>query len=308
MSGMEKSTSHVMRNNSHECGLTLIELLIAVSILAIISGSTYTAFNMAMDVYQKTGARIVMTQKCRIALDRIVTDLSNLQAVQGDDALTLISQENPHETGDRDLISFVTLTHATPDPFLAELNAARESVNEDEENRETLDSDVQRVSYYIGRDPIREQGGSTLHGAMLGIGSEVEETPALLRVTTASLNPETVVLPLLETGTLPTEDEEGNPIDVDIVPIINQIVSFDLKYFDGETWYDTWESGEMIPKAVEVAITVTSEDSSQSRTQARPQDINRETQSTMVYLLMSANFNEQPPGNPSVQPGNRSAG
>ena len=141
---------------------------------------------------------------------------------------------------------------------------------------------------------------------MLGIDSEdseVEETPALLRVTTASLNPETVVLPLLETGTLPTEDEEGNPIDVDIVPIINQIVAFDLKYFDGETWYDSWESGEMIPKAVEVAITVASEDSSQSRIQARPQDINRETQSTMVYLLMSANFNEQPPSDPSAQPG-----
>lgn len=300
---MEKSTSRPTLNDSHEGGLTLIELLIAVSILVIISGSTYTSFNMAMDVYQKTGSRIVMSQKCRIALDRIVTDLSNLQAVQGDDALTLISRENSYETGERDLISFVTLTHTAPDPFLAELNAARGLDDEDQENRATLASDVQRVSYYIGRDPIREQAGSALHGAMLGIDSEVEETPALLRVATASLKPETVIQPLLETGTLPADDEEGNPIAVDIVPIINQIVSFDLKYFDGETWYDSWESGEMIPKAVEVTITVASENSSQPRIQAVRQDVERETQSTMVHLIMSANFNEQPPRNPNAAPG-----
>jgi len=300
---MDKSNSRDTLNVSHEGGLTLIELLIAVSILVIISGSTYTAFNVAMDVYQKTGSRIVMSQKCRIALDRIITDLSNLQAVQGDDALTLISQQNSHESGERDLISFVTLAHAAPDPFLAELNAARGLVDEDDEIRETLAGDVQRVSYYIGRDPIREQGGSALRGAMLDINGQADETPALLRVTTASLNPETVVLPLIETGTIPSEDDEGNPIEVDIVPIINQIVSFDLKYFDGETWYDSWESGEMIPKAVEVTITVASENSIQSRTQAARQGVAHETQSTMVYLLMSANFNEQPPSNPNAVPG-----
>jgi prepilin-type N-terminal cleavage/methylation domain-containing protein len=303
---MEGFTSRVTHSVLHERGLTLIELLIAVSILVIISGTTYTAFNMAMDVYQKTGSRIVMTQKCRIALDRVVTDLSNMQAVQGDEALSLISLDNPQETGDRDLISFVTLIHATPDPFLAELNAARGFVGEGEEDQEPIDSDVQRVSYYIGRDPIQEQGHSALHGAMLGRDSEeseVEETSALLRVTTASLNPETVIQPLLETGTLPTEDEEGNPIGVDIVPIINQIVSFDLKYFDGEEWYDSWESSEMIPKAVEVSITVASEGSSQSRIQVRRQEAKRETQSTMVYLLMSANFSEQPPSGPSTEPG-----
>ena len=305
---MEGFTSRVTHSVLHERGLTLIELLIAVSILVIISGTTYTAFNMAMDVYQKTGSRIVMTQKCRTALDRVVTDLSNMQAVQGDEALSLISLDNPQETGDRDLISFVTLIHATPDPFLAELNAARGFVGESEEDRESIGSDVQRVSYYIGRDPIREQGRSALHGAMLGIESEVEETSALLRVTTASLNPETVIQPLLETGTLPTEDEEGNPIGVDIVPIINQIVSFDLKYFDGEEWYDSWESSEMIPKAVEVSITVASEGSSQSRIQVRRQEAKRETQSTMVYLLMSANFREQPPSGPSTEPGTGTGG
>ena len=244
-----------------------------------------------------------MSQKCRIALDRIVTDLSNLQAVQGDDALTLISQENSNESGEWDLVSFVTLAHAAPDPFLAELNTARGLVDEHGEIQETLAGDVQRVSYYIGRDPIWEQGGSALRGEMLGINGRADETPALLRVTTASLNPETVVLPLIETGSIPSEDDEGNRIEVDIVPIINQIASLDLKYFDGETWYDSWESGEMIPKAVEVTVTVASENSIQSRTQAVRQGVAHETQSTMVYLLMSANFNEQPPNSPNAAPG-----
>ncbi len=289
--------SHISRLTLHADGFTLLELLVAVSILIIIGGASYTAFNVALDIYQRSESRIVMTQKCRIALERVATDLSNLQAVQGDESLVIVSQDNPIEEGiDRDLISFVTLIHTDPDPFLAELNAANQTVVADEDlNQDNFVSDVQRIAYYIGEDISPQIGneqedGTGAGGAFLTADSEVDGGLALYRLSTTALEVETVVQPLLESETLPTEDEAGNPIYVNIVPIIDQITSFDVRYYDGEEWYESWDDPEMIPNSVVVWITVASENGQQ-----RQAGINTITQSTMVYLPMSANFSEQPP-------------
>ena len=290
--------SHISRLMRHDRGFTLLELLVAVSILVIIGGASYTAFNVALDVYQKSESRIVMTQKCRIALERVATDLSNLQAVQGDESLIIVSQDNPIDAGiSRDLISFVTSIHTDPDPFLAELNAVNQTaVVDDDINQEELVSDVQRIAYYIGADIARQleseqEDRTEVGGGMLTTDSEEESGLALYRLATTALDVETVIQPLLESDTLPTEDEAGNPIYVNIVPIIDQITSFDLRYYDGEEWYESWDDTEMIPKSVVVWVTVTSENG-QTRQNTNTNSI---TQSTMVYLPMSANFSEQPP-------------
>ena len=289
---------HISRFMLQPHGFTLLELLVAVSILAIIGGASYTAFNVALDVYQKSESRIVMTQKCRTALERVATDLSNLQAVQGDEALVIISQDNPIEEGiSRDLISFVTLIPTDPDPFLAELNAANQTVGADEDiNQEDFVSDVQRIAYYIGEDSALElgneqEGGIQVGGEFSTTDDEVESGLALYRLSTTALEVETVIQPLLESQTLPTEDEEGNPIYVNIVPIIDQITSFDVRYYDGEEWYESWDDTEMIPTSVVVWITVAT-----GNGQQRQPSANTITQSTMVYLPMSANFSEQPEG------------
>ncbi len=290
--------SYISRLTLHADGFTLLELLVAVSILVIIGGASYTAFNVALDVYQRSESRIVMTQKCRIALERVATDLSNLQAVQGDESLVVVSQDNPIEEGiDRDLISFVTLIHTDPDPFLAELNAANQTVVADEDiNQDNFVSDVQRIAYYIGEDTARQlaneqEDGIEMGGELLTADSEVDGGLALYRLSTTALDVETVIQPLLESETLPTEDEAGNRIYVNIVPIIDQITSFDVRYYDGEEWYESWDDTEMIPKSVVIWVTVTGENG--QRRQAGSRTI---TQSTMVYLPMSANFSEQPPG------------
>ena len=290
--------SYISRLTLHADGFTLLELLVAVSILVIIGGASYTAFNVALDVYQRSESRIVMTQKCRIALERVATDLSNLQAVQGDESLVVVSQDNPIEEGiDRDLISFVTLIHTDPDPFLAELNAANQTVVADEDiNQDNFVSDVQRIAYYIGEDTARQlaneqEDGIEMGGELLTADSEVDGGLALYRLSTTALDVETVIQPLLESETLPTEDEAGNRIYVNIVPIIDQITSFDVRYYDGEEWYESWDDTEMIPKSVVIWVTVAGENDRQRQAGSRTI-----TQSTMVYLPMSANFSEQPPG------------
>ena len=299
--------SHISRLIPHDHGFTLLELLVAVSILVIIGGASYTAFNVALDVYQKSESRIVMTQKCRIALERVATDLSNLQAVQGDESLVIVSQDNPIEEGiSRDLISFVTLIHTDPDPFLAELNAANQTVVPDEDiNQEEFVSDVQRIAYYIGEDTAREleneqENGIQVGSEFLATDDEVESGLALYRLATTALEVETVIQPLLDSQTLPTEDEAGNPIYVNIVPIIDQITSFDVRYYDGEEWYESWDETEMIPTSVVVWVAVAGENG-QPRQNTNTNTI---TQSTMVYLPMSANFSEQPPnGTGAAGPG-----
>ena len=290
--------SYISRLTLHADGFTLLELLVAVSILVIIGGASYTAFNVALDVYQRSESRIVMTQKCRIALERVATDLSNLQAVQGDESLVIVSQDNPIEEGiDRDLISFVTSIHTDPDPFLAELNAANQTVVADEDiNQDKFVSDVQRIAYYIGEDTARQlaneqEDGIEMGGELLTADSEVDGGLALYRLSTTALDVETVIQPLLESETLPTEDEAGNRIYVNIVPIIDQITSFDVRYYDGEEWYESWDDTEMIPKSVVIWVTVAGENDRQRQAGSRTI-----TQSTMVYLPMSANFSEQPPG------------
>ena len=239
---------------------------------------------------------MVLTQKCRIALDYITTDLSNLQAIEGDENLLIVSQDNPSEEaiGDQDLVSFVTLLPSDPDPVLSQLNASNEL---EEEQQESLMTDVKRVAYYIGPDPTGLEENSEERGSRLTDDSQENQQTVLLRITTTSLNPETVILPLLESGTLPVEDEEGNPIQVDVVPLIDQILSFDLKYYDGEELYDSWEDEEQIPKAIQVTISMSAdadkiEDQSQDVQTSQDIQNNMVTQSTMVYLLMSANFSD----------------
>ncbi|MEC8892230.1 MAG: prepilin-type N-terminal cleavage/methylation domain-containing protein [Candidatus Poribacteria bacterium] len=285
-----------VENCTVEPGFTLVELLVSVTIMMIMGGAAYSTFNSVIKIYQKSGTRMVLTQKCRIALDYITTDLSNLQAIEGDENLLIVSQDNPSEEaiGDQDLVSFVTLLPSDPDPVLSQLNASNEL---EEEQQESLMTDVKRVAYYIGPDPTGLEEDSEERGSRLTDGSQEDQQIVLLRITTTSLDPETVILPLLESGTLPVEDEEGNPIQVDVVPLIDQILSFDLKYYDGEELYDSWEDEEQIPKAIQVTISMSADADKiegQSQDIQTSQDIqnNMVTQSTMVYLLMSANFSD----------------
>ena len=74
-----------------ESGFTLVELLVSVTIMMIMGGAAYSTFNSVIKIYQRSGTRMVLTQKCRVVLDHITADLSNLQAIEGDDNLLIVS-------------------------------------------------------------------------------------------------------------------------------------------------------------------------------------------------------------------------
>ena len=283
-----------------ESGLTLIEMLMAVSILVIIGGSAYFAFKTAVDAYHRTEAKILAAQRCRVAMDRLVTDLQNMYISPEAPELVLYTQDGPSQLGDRDMLSFVTLVKTDPDPFLEQL-ASFQSQNRAQDPLPLL-SDVQRVAYFVGPELPPGESGLSSGGFQGGItrdtSSEEIGEYALFRVATTTLDPETVIGTFLETGEVPQTDENGDPVYVDMATLIAGLASFDLKYFDGETetWSSSWDDTERIPSAVQILITVQSEpqqtvgvDTTQLVLQGQPvTQPNSMTQSTMVYLPASA--------------------
>lgn len=281
---------------TNENGLTLIEMLMAVSILVVIGGSAYFAFKTAVDAYHQTEARILAAQRCRVAMDRLVTDLSNMRVSLQDPELGLYTQDGPSQLGERDMLSFVTLVKTDPDPFIEQL-ASFQAQNAAQTPSPLL-SDVQRVAYFVGPEPLPGEftlNSSNFQASLTGNTTEEQGGElALFRVTTTALDPEVVISGLLQTGEAPETDENGAPIYVNIAPLVAGLLSFDLQYFDGEAevWRTSWDDTESIPSAVQVRITAQGEarvplniDVEQATTQSQPTGM---TQATMVYLPAGA--------------------
>ena len=283
-----------------ESGFTLVEMLMAVSILVIIGGSAYFAFKTAVDAYHQTEEKILAAQRSRVAMDRLVTDLSNMRISLEDPELALYTQDGPSQFGDRDILSFVTLVRTDPDPFLAQLASFQSQIAS--QTPLPLLSDVQRVAYFVGAEPL--PGESTLSSSNFQeslTGETIDAQSgglALFRVTTTALDPEVVLSALLQTGQVPETDENGEPIYVNIATLVAGLVSFDLQYFDGEAgaWRTSWDDAQSLPSAVQIRINVRGEaqmpssiDVAQNTSQSQPtmQSVGM-MQATMVYLPASA--------------------
>ena len=291
----------ISTHGTSESGLTLIEMLIAVSILVIIGGAAYFAFKTAVDAYHQTEERILAAQRCRFAMDRIVTDLGNIQVSLQDPELALYTQDGPSQSGDQDMLSFVTLVKTDPDPFWEQLSSFQ--AQNTAQVPLPLLSDVQRVAYFVAAEPQPGESplnsGSFQGGLTEGISDEQSGSYALFRVATTVLDPEVVIGPFLQTGTVPETDENGEPIYVNIATLITGLANFNLQYFDGEAemWNASWDDPESVPSAVQILMTVQGEaqptvstDTTQFATQSQQPVMpsNSMTQSTMVYLPASA--------------------
>ncbi len=286
-----------MRNPINKCesGLTLIEMLTAVSIIIIMAGTTFAVFSTAIDAYQRNLSKLLQSQRTRVALDQISTDLSQMQADTSDEMLAIFSQDGPTSSGDRDILSFVTLVKTDIELFEAQLSPAKVS--------EPPLSDVRRVAYYVGpKIPLEARQSGTIIPPPLTASqqtgdrsSEQEVVLALYRVVTTALDPEFVINSFMDSGTLPTVDESGIEIDFKVSLLIDGIINFDLKYFDEESLYESWDQTDAIPFAIQVLVSVVDEERQQSTaTQTiaqNPGDVAQGalTQSTMVYIPASAN-------------------
>lgn len=282
-----------------QTGFTLIELMVSVTILAIISGTVYTAFNSSLNVYQRESGRVIMHQKCRVAVDQIARDLSNLFYIQGDEDLQFQAEDVSQETGEQDTITFVLVTDNSPDPFLAQLYPQEEDPAIDEEATQAT-SDLTRVVYMLGTDPELTEEQLSERGST---DEEEQQSLSLLRITSRSLNLEELMEGFDEGIESLVESERaaleaGETPETQTQVVADHVVSLDFKFFDGEEWIEAWEEEEILPRAVQVIITVADE-----------QDPSRQViQSTMSYLKMVPEDQEEQAGNAGNQGGGPQGG
>lgn len=287
-----------MKSMKNENGLTLVEMLTAVSIIIIMGGSTYAVFNTAIKAYHRTQSKLIQGQRCRVAMDRLVTDLSQIQTDTSDELLSIFSQDVPTTFGDRDIVSFVTLIKTDPDPAAIQLQGPNASL-------EQPLSDVRRVVYYIGLKvpfeelinpitfppPIIESQGQNNTNE-----SVTEKNLTLYRVVSTSLDPELIVTSVIDTGTVPTVDENGMQIETQLEALADGIFNFDLNYIDAESeaMYDSWDQTDTIPVGVQILVSVLDEERQDAMSNgSSPQNfgaigVGALTQSTMVFIPAGA--------------------
>lgn len=287
-----------MRNLIKKCesGLTLVEMLTAVSVIIIMGGASYAVFNTAIDTYHLAESKLLQAQRVRFALDHISTDLSQIQADTSDEMLAIFSQDSPTAAGDTDMLSFVTLIKTDPELFAERMRVRRDTTIMPPK------SDVRRVVYYVGQEIPIEMRQSTSYipppytaSQVPGQNASAPESLTLYRIVTTALDPELVIDAFMNSGAIPQVDESGAPIHFEVTSIVDGIVNFDLKYYDEEAPYDMWEQTDAIPLIVHIFVSVIDEEARQTaQTQAYvrvPGEIppGALTQSVMVHLPSGAN-------------------
>ena len=240
-------------------GFTLIEIMVATVITMMIIGSVYAAFRSSLDVYQRDETRIIMLQRCRVALDRMARDLSNLFFVKDDEEMLLLAEDfaDSETSIDKDMISFVAIVEPRLDDYYLQLEESEALLDEDQEN--PLPSDLARIIYYVGPSP------------------EDEIAESLMRIETANLDIEELEDMMEELLSSAPSEEMQEQLRSSI--LVDYVAGLNIRYFDGEDWVDVWdmEEEEGLPNAVELTLSVTDADR-QERTL---------TQAVVVYLPMS---------------------
>ena len=125
-----------------------------------------------------------------------------MQTALDEPELALYTQDGPSQLGDRDMLSFVTLVKTDLDPFLEQLE--RFQAQNTAPVPTPLLSDVQRVAYFVGPElPPGESilsSGGFQGGVTNNTSNEERGESALFRVATTTLDPESVIGTLLQSG------------------------------------------------------------------------------------------------------------
>lgn len=238
-------------------GFTLVELLLAMTILTIVAGVGYSVFSHALRAYQTDTTQLELIQRSRVGLDQITRDLSSMVVASGDTNFEFFYQDLPGETESEgtDIVSFAAtvaprLTNGAVEPASTlppslRSNDAAAALSDEETT--PVPSDLLRIAYVLGYDPDQTTTSET----------EAEDPPlCLLRITSATLSIEDAFSDALvqePTGMLETLEELGATVEV----VVDHVTSLNLAFYDGEEWTTVWDTEENgVPKAVRLTVTV----------------------------------------------------
>ena len=264
----EQDRQKNLKGGYTESGFTLIEIMVATVMTIMIIGSVYAAFRSSLNVYQHDETRIIMLRRCRVALDRMAKDLSNIFFIQDDEELELMNEDfTDNETSvDTDMLSFVAIVNPDLDDYYIQIEQSEALLDEEEEN--PLPSDLARIIYYIGVNP------------------EDDTIKSLMRIETSNLDVEELEDMLEELMSSSPSEEMQEELESSI--LIDYVAGLNIRYFDGEDWIDLWDMEEegRLPSAVELTLTITDADTQEKTL----------TEAVVVYIPISEPQTEETEG------------
>lgn len=186
-------------------GFTLVELIVAIAIFAVIAGASWALLDTGRNVSAYGQFRAHLGQQGRAALRAIAADLRGA-----------FSGESPYDTG------FRGVSAGTDDRPLDTLEAVT-FAHQPKADSVGSETDLVKVAYRIDEDGQTEASG-------------------LVRTLTRRISESVTVV---EPG---ANDRE----------IAGDAVALSLKYFDGSSWLDSWDStlSGTMPVAVQAAVRI----------------------------------------------------
>lgn len=252
------------------CGITLLEVVLAMGLLTMISSLTYWFYSSSLQTRQRGLIEAQKLRLSRIVLDRIVGEIRQAAMIPSEGGVAI--------RGDAEQIRLTTLR--TPDRDLyREVYLARER------ERESLrvEYDIVKVAYHIVRHPeIQDEDG---YDVPIGLGRmEIrvprpeqlvfgeafdEKAPGKNRPNEAEgreadpdtdLRSEDEALDAFDEA-LFGEDDESRGIGAEAEINWEELYAPEIKYlrfcyFDGQTWWDSWnvEGDNPLPQMVLVTV------------------------------------------------------
>ena len=257
---------------SDRSGFTLVELLVTVALAIIIVGIVVVAFAQGGGVFTLAHAKIEAIHSAQVALDFLerdirsalddqpfigVVDISRGQIDNDDDGLF---DEGGDTYGVRDPVDFLP-TAGQERHGLEFVSASMFATDEQGQPVPAV-----HVLYYLTRD------GTTERDLPTGSGNYYE-TGRLIRYTSADLT-DTHWLDPAHIAGWPSVGLEGQDSQ-DSQTLAFGITQFQLRYYSGGQWYDTWTKvgpapGDPLPQAVEVTLRVVDSDASLDKPNRNP--------------------------------------
>ena len=188
------------RGRHHRRGFSLLELILALGMIAILAATLYSAMWWATRAKRSTMREMELTRSGVIAADLVRQDFESVPPPSGILAREFVGLHVPGDAGgDADAVEF-------------------SSIGRDAQDLESpMSEGVRRVEYALRTDI---------------------QPPALVRRVTRNL---------LATSEAQVEEEI----------LCRNVRSFSLRYFDGTTWQETWDSTTLdnnLPTAVAITL------------------------------------------------------
>ncbi|HID06610.1 MAG TPA: prepilin-type N-terminal cleavage/methylation domain-containing protein, partial [Armatimonadetes bacterium] len=211
-------------NTSGNFGMTLIEMLVAMTIAVILLGGLYGVFRVAHLTVQTADEQVTINQIARVVLDRMTRELRSCypmwvpvpEDVMQQGAMMGISAQMPTEMPSQVLTFFPEDNYDEQTELDQDSLRFTAAVN-DPRGYDEPAYDLAEIAYYIDvDDETPEEGLVRAVGLLPGLVSE-EATEEQRKVTVLS----------------------------------DRVWALNFRFYDDETdeWLDTWENLEMLPSA-----------------------------------------------------------